>query len=460
MNNLGRAPSDADVANWVGRDYGSLAASLANEPEVRQNQFFWSQPKGQSSDVRLIDRPTMSSDLYSIVDGQLIAPGGQALYTVRAVEDESGRMTYSNYDTGEVFDLDELNRGITGYDKEITKMFNTMLGRAPDVSEVIAYNKQLKEGNVSLEDVAKGFAASPEYLQKAMPFLDPNADVNTKFEQGVRGFDEKGLTRGGYYEGLPTHYFDPKTGKLAAWFGTSDDSQQGTKYYTWHTAAELASPGADFRLAKESTRDVGKDWRTTGIKVAQMVATAFAPQLAAYLAPAAGAGLTAAEAAALMGGTLSEAGAASMLGGQLASTGVNWGAITTQAAKTAAINAAVTAASGGNINDVLKAGALGAVTGGAGVAGSELLGGGTLAQIGTQTAISTAMAVANGQDPLQAALSGAINASASSLIPSSTADVLNGAGITDPNIQKAVNSAISSSEFNFASISLKEIISS
>ena len=45
MNNLGRAPSDADVANWVGQDYGSLATSLANEPEVQQkNQPFWTQP--------------------------------------------------------------------------------------------------------------------------------------------------------------------------------------------------------------------------------------------------------------------------------------------------------------------------------------------------------------------------------------------------------------------------------
>lgn len=166
---------------------------------------------------------------------------------------------------------------------------------------------------------------------------------------------------------------------------------------------------------------------------------------AAGLGGAAAGGLTATEAAALMGGTLSEAGAAATMGGQLASQGINWGAAATAAARTAAINAAVTAAQGGNVGDVLKAGALGAVTGGAGVAGADFLGGGALAQIGTQTAIATAIAAARGQDPLQAALSGAITATLSNVIPAGTADVLNGAGITDPSIQKAINSAISSS---------------
>ena len=127
------------------------------------------------------------------------------------------------------------------------------------------------------------------------------------------------------------------------------------------------------------------------------------------------------------------------------SAGINWGAAAATAAKTAAINAAVTAAQGGNIGDVLKAGALGAVAGGAGVAGADFLGGGTLAQIGTQTAVATAIAAASGKDPVQAAISGALSATVANLIPSGTADILNGAGITDPSIQKAINSAISSS---------------
>jgi hypothetical protein len=130
---------------------------------------------------------------------------------------------------------------------------------------------------------------------------------------------------------------------------------------------------------------------------------------------------------------------------QIPASGVNWGAAATQAAKTAAINAAVTAAQGGSPTDILKAGALGAVTGGAGAAGADLLGGGTLAQIGTQTAVATATAAATGKDPVQAALSGALTATLANVVPANTSDILNGAGITDPSIQKAVNSAISSS---------------
>ena len=130
---------------------------------------------------------------------------------------------------------------------------------------------------------------------------------------------------------------------------------------------------------------------------------------------------------------------------QIPASGVNWGAAATAAAKSAAINAAVTAAQGGKLNDILKAGALGAVSAGAGVAGADLLGGGTLAQIGAQTAVATATAAATGKDPVQAALTGALTATVANVIPASTSDILNGAGITDPSVQKAVNSAISSS---------------
>ena len=371
----------------------------------------------------------------------------EAPVNIRAVQDESGNVSYVNADTGEAIDTKKFDKSITGYNTEITNLYKDLLGREPSKAEVATYSDQLKNGSITLDDVYQGFTTSPEYLNKNMPFLDPNADVNTKFEQGVRGFDAQGLTRGGSLEGLPTHYFDPQTGKLAAWFGTSS-GLTGTDAYTWHTAAEARLPGAEMRLAQESRRDVGADWRSLGKNAALIYGSVLAPELMAYMAPAAAAGsagLTAAEAASLMGGTLSEAGAASMLGGTLASEGINMGAIATQAAKTAAINAAVTAASGGNMSDILKAGALGAVTGGAGVAGSELMGGGTLAQIGTQTAISTAIAAARGQNPYEAALTGAISASVASLIPAGTADILNGAGITDPSVQKAINSAISSS---------------
>ena len=217
---------------------------------------------------------------------------------------------------------------------------------------------------------------------------------------------------------------------------------RSTDFYTWHTADELKAPGAELRLAEESKRDVGAEWRDLGrgaLKVGATLAGAYLAGPAAGLLEAGTAG-----AGAVAGGDIGAflaADAAASAG----SVGINWGAAAAAAAKSAAINAAVTAAQGGNIGDVLKAGALGAVSGGAGVAGAELLGGGALAQIGTQTAISTAIAAATGRDPVQAAISGALTATIASIIPSGTANILTNAGITDPSIQKAINSAISSS---------------
>ena len=270
-----------------------------------------------------------------------------------------------------------------------------------------------REGELILDPMSLGLALKPNETASL------NSQIQQRNEQGQLLF------------------IDPNTG--------------GTTIYNTGVPAETGSTVKDLLYINE--RKYGGQIPADTAQAALMFAAALATGGAggALLeglglgAGAAGAGLTATEAAALMGGTLSEAGAAATMGGQLASQGINWGAAATAAAKTAAINAAVTAAQGGNIGDVLKAGALGAVTGGAGVAGAGLLGGGALAQIGTQTAIATAIAAARGQDPLQAALSGAITATLSSVIPAGTADVLNGAGITDPSIQKAINSAISSS---------------
>jgi hypothetical protein len=177
---------------------------------------------------------------------------------IQTVRDEVGNVSYVNADTGAAIDTKQLDKNITGYDKEITSLFQDLLGRTPSASEVASYNQQIQSGAADFNDVIKGFTTSDEYLDKKMPFLDPNADVNTKFEQGVRGFDAKGLTRGGALEGLPTHYFDPKTGKLAAWFGTNS-GETATDFYTWHTADELKVPGAEMRLAEESKRDVGAE---------------------------------------------------------------------------------------------------------------------------------------------------------------------------------------------------------
>ena len=419
---LGRAPDPTGIAANVG----------ATPEQIRQSIFGSAEYQNQAPPSGFFDMPgygAENADPYSIV-GNMLMQGNQLVYNVTPIQDDSGYVSgYKRADTGEYVDLNKLNKSITGYDKEITDLYENLLGRTPDVSEVVAYNQQLKSGEVNLSDVVKGFTTSQEYLDKKMPFLDPNADVNTQFEQGVRGFDAKGLTRGGALEGLPTHYFDPKTGKLAAWFGTND-GLTGTDFYTWHTADELKVPGSEMRLAEESRRDVGADWRSLGRGAAMVAGTVLAPELFAYLAPAAaagGAGLTAAEAATLMGGTLSEAGAAATMGASGAGAFSTGSALADAAIKNAAMNAGMTAIQGGKPGDILKAGVIGAVSGGAGSAIGDLgLGslGTTLAKAGVQAGITglTGGNVANSL--IASAVGAALPVALDKIIPEGTFDGL------------------------------------
>jgi hypothetical protein len=89
MNNLGRAPSEADVQNWVGKDYGSLATSLANEPEVQQNnQPFWTQP-GTSDQPASTPAPAANpwqqtvNDIYQQEFGRQADESGMASFTAQ-----------------------------------------------------------------------------------------------------------------------------------------------------------------------------------------------------------------------------------------------------------------------------------------------------------------------------------------------------------------------------------------
>jgi len=420
---LGRAPDPTGIAANAG----------ATPEQIRQSIFGSAEYQNQAPPSGFFDMPgygAENADPYSIV-GNMLMQGNQLVYNVAPIRDDSGNISgYNRADTGEYVDLKTLNKSITGYDKEITDLYENLLGRAPDVSEVIAYNNQLKSGEVNLGDVYQGFMQSPERLNRVMPFLDPNADVNTKFEQGVRGFDAKGLSREGYLEGLPTHYVDPKTGKLAAWFGTLGDSMQ-TDDYTWHTVDELrAIPDAKVYLAQESKRDVGAEWRSLAKGAAMVAGTVLAPQLFAYLAPAAaagGAGLTAAEAATLMGGTLSEAGAAATMGAGGAGAFSTGSALADAAIKNAVMNAGMTAIQGGKPGDILKAGVIGAVSGGAGSAIGDLgLGslGTTLAKAGVQAGITglTGGNVANSL--IASAVGAALPVALDKIIPEGTFDGL------------------------------------
>ena len=103
---------------------------------------------------------------------------------IQTVRDEVGNVSYVNADTGAAIDTKQLDKNITGYDKEITNLYQDLLGRTPSASEVASYNQQIQSGAADLSELVKGVTVSPEFLQAKMPFLDPNADVNTKFEQG------------------------------------------------------------------------------------------------------------------------------------------------------------------------------------------------------------------------------------------------------------------------------------
>jgi len=328
----------------------------------------------------------------------------------------------------------------------------------------------------SIDNVARDMATSA--ATSSVPFANTPGDPNS-FTTGAQYYESQGYVPGSTnYEGVPTSFIDPTTGQTVASYGTiapvggaSTAVQSGN--WTWNDASQIPTGfTTDLAQAKTDTHNF-QDFLKAGALVAAVAATAgalapeaigagalesatagelgFAGGSGAIGAGDAGAALTAGGDA-LTAGTLSDTAASSLMNAdllpaemQIPASGVNLSAAATAAAKSAAINAAVTAAQGGSPTDILKAGALGAVAGGAGAAGADLLGGGTLAQIGAQTAVATATAAATGKDPVQAALSGALTATVSNIIPSSTSDILNGAGITDPSVQKAVNSAISSS---------------
>jgi hypothetical protein len=82
---------------------------------------------------------------------------------IRTVRDEAGNVSYVNADTGEAIDTKKFDKSITGYNTEITNLYKDLLNREPDKAEVAAYDKQLKDGSLTLSDVVKGFTTSKEF---------------------------------------------------------------------------------------------------------------------------------------------------------------------------------------------------------------------------------------------------------------------------------------------------------
>jgi len=103
--------------------------------------------------------------------------------------------------------------------------------------------------------------------------------------------------------------------------------------------------------------------------------------------------------------------------GAVANTPAATTSFLSQAAKSAAINAGMTALQGGSPQDILKAAAAGVVGAGIGIGFNEVMGNSLLSQIAGRAAASAGAAVVAGADPMKAALQGAAFATVAGLLP-------------------------------------------
>ena len=383
--------------------------------------------------------------------GTLVDQNGGTILALQPVMNDQGQTVWRNPDTYETVDVDQLNKNAAGYTDETTKLYQDILGRAPTAEEISNINNAINNGTMSgFDQIQQAVIGSPEYTNKALPFLNPNDDVAGKFQSGAVYFTNKGLTPAGDYEGVPTKYYNAD-GSLAAWFGnlgTKDNRTNDTNSYTWHTPAELSiSPDAVPVVAHPRPEDA--QLKEGLIGAGTVLAGIFAPEVIGYLAAGAGAGagLTAAEAAALMG---VEVGAPSLTAGitpgmiaasEAALPGIGSSSLLANAAQAGGLNALATAIKGGSPEDILKSAGIGALSSGIGGALSGYLDMGTIGNITAKAATSAAIAAASGGDPAQAALTSAMSSAISSAIPSITTDALKD---LPESVQKAANSAVSS----------------
>ena len=103
--------------------------------------------------------------------------------------------------------------------------------------------------------------------------------------------------------------------------------------------------------------------------------------------------------------------------GAVANTPAATTSFLSQAAKSAAINAGMTALQGGSPQDILKAAAAGVAGAGIGIGFNEVMGNSLLSQIAGRAAASAGAAVVAGADPMKAALQGAAFATVAGLLP-------------------------------------------
>lgn len=313
----------------------------------------------------------------------------------------------------------------TTYANETTKLFQTILGRAPTPAEIKNIDTALANGTMSsFDQVKQAVLSSPEYTSKALPFLQPGADVKGRFESGAYYYNQQGLTPSGDYEGVPTAYYD-KAGNLVAWFGnlgTKDNKTNDTSSYTWHTPQELSlTPDAVPVTAHPRPEDAQLVSALKGIGfVAATIGGAY------LLGPVAGAAATT-EAAGAVAGEIATAGIGPAGAATAANSNVAWLATLGQnALKQGAINAVMAGISGKGPADMLKAAGMGALSAGIGGAISQGVNtavGNIASSLGMETLGTTAKYILDagmkagtaavtsavtGRDPLQGAMASVI----------------------------------------------------
>lgn len=270
-----------------------------------------------------------NADQNQIVDGQgnfLGSPQDMGLTPQQQV-------SQINPATGARVDVTGYQGSNPGQDvtPSVSAMYQSMLGRTASPDEIAGWQSVANQGQ-SLSQINQGIASSDEYRQKVMPFSH-EGDQGAVFTNGSSYFQQNGFKAGDqHYEGVPTAYYDPKSGQLAAWYGTTGGN--ATSDYGWHTPAEIqqiqATDGngnpvtmasGQVSQAKESTYDAGAMNRDA-LKGVAMVLGSMAG--AAYLAPMAGAVTTGAEGSAIAG---TEAGVTGMAPGSSVLTGAEGSAV-------------------------------------------------------------------------------------------------------------------------------------
>lgn len=181
---------------------------------------------------------------------------------------------------------------------QITQDYQSLLGRTPSADEISSWQQTMQQG-VTPQQVQQGIATSPEFQQANQPFVQPGVDQSSAqgFDTGASFYQQKGYIAQGDYEGVPTAFYDPKTGKLAAWYGTTGGS--ATSDYSWHTPQQMA-PGDKVVTAHAKAED--PQLKTGVVGALGVLATVLAPQIIGFIANMLDSGVVAA--AEIMGSTV------------------------------------------------------------------------------------------------------------------------------------------------------------